>query len=158
MCLCVCVGFESLASCFSGRILENGKTLSSIGFKSGNTVHLVVKNPSAAAPATSTPAAAAPPLGGMGGLGAMFGGANPVCESDLFLFFEGISTIFKCCLLLPSLSCSRYPCAPTLDACPRKAQPFTCTWRWLDTAQEPLPYSRYFDSHPALSPLSASFF
>eukprot|EP00729_Bicosta_minor_P010594 gene10594-7273_t len=63
---------------YAGRILENGKTLSSIGFKSGNTVHLVVKNPSAAAPATSTPAAAAPPLGGMGGLGAMFGGANPM--------------------------------------------------------------------------------
>jgi len=63
---------------YAGRILENGKTLSSIGFKSGNTVHLVVKNPSAAAPATSTPAAAAPPRGGMGGLGAMFGGANPM--------------------------------------------------------------------------------
>ena len=118
----------------------------------------MVKNPSAAEPATSTPAAAAPPLGGMGGLGAMFGGANPVCESDLFLFFEGISTISS---VVSSCLLSRVPVtrAPQLfDACPRKAQPFTCTWRWLDTAQEPLPYSRYFDSHSALSPLSASFF
>merc|ERR1719272_1346090 len=60
----------SLKLIYAGRILDDSKTLSSFGFKSGNTVHLVVKKPSAAtagspaaspAAAAATPAAATPP-------------------------------------------------------------------------------------------------
>lgn len=68
---------------YAGRILEDGKTLVSFGFKSGNTVHLVVKKPAdtagePAAPPAATATPSATPSVGMGGLGTMFGGANPV--------------------------------------------------------------------------------